>query len=731
MTPLYISLKNYKRYGDKETTLDLSENGVKLITGKIGTGKTSFVDGLIWCLYGKSMSSVDDVVNRKNGKNCKVEFCFYRNNDKITVSRYRKDQEHKNNVYLYKNDKNISGADNKKTQDLINEILDISHKAMVSAVAFSSELYVSFSRSKGSAERLKIFENILSLSIVNKWLEQTKKFIKPIEEKIAEYEQKIEKAEYGIETLNSNITQYKETTKKKILDLKNEREEIKETIVQIEKEIEEINKIDSSAELEKLDKLEEVKKHNQNIQEKIEKKKEQLPTNINDLLKEYNDIKSQIEKISSIDADKEIAKIQNYKEKKDEYDKKNYQIKELQNKIKDANSLREKRKETENKIKKLEKELSSLKHDLICPTCKQNVPQEQLENLDYIKNTEEEISSEISFLENELSEESIKFIEEENSKIFSQIEEIKNTLPELVEPETEYSIEELSNLKNKKIELEKNLSVKENEFNLAKNNQEKIEESINELKEETLEETQETVKYSREFLENIQNELKEKTERKKELENRIESINESAKNVYDKNYIEDLNNKIKKLETEKKKNNTYKEKKEEEKKYYDFFYKFFSNKEGGFKKQTIGKMIDKFNKKVNEYLPFFMPDELSNIYITFDENLQETITEGKNEISYDTFSSGQKTTLELAIAFSLFMLAKEFFSNSISFIAFDEILDGNLDEDSYKRILTVIEDLAQNNSIILISHRKEIKDRFSNHIEIDFDKNGYSTIVEK
>ena len=187
MKPISITLKNYKRYGNEEVTLDLTGNKVRVVTGKMGSGKTSFVDAIIWSLFGKSLSSVDGVVNRQNKKNCKVEFQFQVNTDEYSIIRYRKHDEYKNNVLLFKNNKNISGSDNKKTQQLIEDTIGITYRAIVSSVIFSSEIYISFLRSKGYTERLKILENILNLGIVNKWLDNTKKLIKPINEKIEEY----------------------------------------------------------------------------------------------------------------------------------------------------------------------------------------------------------------------------------------------------------------------------------------------------------------------------------------------------------------------------------------------------------------------------------------------------------------------------------------------------------------------------------------------------------------
>ena len=141
-------------------------------------------------------------------------------------------------------------------------------------------------------------------------------------------------------------------------------------------------------------------------------------------------------------------------------------------------------------------------------------------------------------------------------------------------------------------------------------------------------------------------------------------------------------------------------------------------------------MIQAFNKKVNYYIPYFMPADRSNISIEFDNNLKETIKENDQEIEYESFSSGEKTVLEISVAFSLFMLAKEFFSSSISFIVFDEILDGNLDDEASAKVAKVVSDLGESNSIMLISHRKDLKESFDEHVLIEKDKNGFSFIKD-
>lgn len=71
----------------KEAFLNLSNRGLVLIEGvntddpsarSNGAGKSSIVDALSWCLYGKTARGVTggDVVNRQAGKDCRVEVCI-------------------------------------------------------------------------------------------------------------------------------------------------------------------------------------------------------------------------------------------------------------------------------------------------------------------------------------------------------------------------------------------------------------------------------------------------------------------------------------------------------------------------------------------------------------------------------------------------------------------------------------------------------------------------------
>lgn len=231
-------------------------------------------------------------------------------------------------------------------------------------------------------------------------------------------------------------------------------------------------------------------------------------------------------------------------------------------------------------------------------------------------------------------------------------------------------------------------------------------------------------KYTLEFLTNIKDIIITKEREIEASSSNVKSINDKAKITYNKNYILELEGKI--SEIDKNVADAYKirENKQNELLYHNHLLKILSNKDYGIKKYIISKMIDVFNKNINKYIPLFFE---RNIVVKFDRNLKETIYENKQEISFNSFSSGEKSLLDISIAFSLYMLVKDFFSSDIRFLVFDEILDRNVDEEGIQAILQVITELAKDNSIIVISHRPELQESFEKRIRV-YKEDGFSKI---
>ena len=721
MKPLHITLKNYKRYGDEETTLDLSNNGVTVISGKMGVGKTSFVDAIIWSLYGKCLCSADGVVNRITKKNCKVEFSFLVDKDEYSVIRYRKHDEYKNGVLLFKNKKNITGADTQKTQEIIENIIGISYRALISSVIFSSEIYISFLRSKGYAERLKILENILNLGIVNQWMDNAKKLVKPIEEKIEEYDNKIEKINVTITTLEENIQDYKDKSKTRLLELKNKKTGLEEEVKQLKNKIEELSKIDIDKEIEEVNKFKTIKEKNEFTNKKIIEEEK----NIHDTLtleKEIDSLKKYLSTLKNVDVDQEKKKILDFNKISEENRDINNSIENLKLQIKNVKTLENDLNKKNKDLSITEEEIESIEHKNSCPLCGQEIDKEKTEQLLCLKTgTKQKLLSEIEEIQKD-----ILGLKENNDKIEEQLNNLRTRIKEVPE-NSKYTLDELSELKENASKKESEIREKESTLLNNKESNSRTIRRINDLKMEILEEGS-IPERSYDFLSNLKNELSKLKDSLIKKETELSTVSDSAKSIYDKSYVDEMQEKIKKLIVAREKTGESLSKKLDEKKYYDFFIEMFANKEGGIKKEIIGRMISAFNNKVNYYIPYFMPADRNGIKIVFDNNLKETITENDQEVEYNSFSSGEKTVLEISVAFSLFMLAKEFFSSSISFIVFDEILDGNLDDEASSKVAKVVSDLGENNCVMLISHRRDLKESFNNHVLIDKNSKGFSYI---
>lgn len=715
----WIKIKNFKRYGDYETTLTLSSNEVRLLVGENGTGKTSFVDAIIWALYGRSICAVDDVVNRETKKDCKVELNFSVSTDDYSIIRYRNHTEHGNKLLLFKNTENISRRIMSDTQDLIEEIIQIQYHAMVSSTLYSSELYISFLRAK-ITDRLKIIESILSLKEIQEYYEATRELRKPLIDKMTQISVNREKYKSEIEANEKSIDEYKSNIKKKLIELKIQKDRYQKEIDQIKSDLEVASHINFDQELDIIKSYEEITSGNKQILLMIEEERKNL-VDITAIANKIDEFKNNLEELASIDVDLELNLIKTYTD----IEKKNLDIDndilKLKNKLFDVKEREKLIDFHESEIVILKKESRVILDNIDkCPKCGQGISSEL-----YVSMLKEN-----SLKTSGLAQEIVKLKNEVNG-ININNERIKNEINELKQKKVPftlnsvYSETELRDLSKKKEDTRNKIKILRNSFIEKESFNNSIEYRIASLK-ERLNQPPKTSKYGKEYLESLKTIAMQSQEKILSFENEINLVNERAKTIYDKKFIEGIDKRIRDIEKEQRAADKEMESCKSEDLYFEILQQIFSNKTSGVKKYIIDKMLAMFNEKVNFYLPFFFDDEVS---ITFDKDLNETISIGKSPVSFSTLSSGEKTRFELAIAFSLFMLVKTFFSTTINLLIFDEILDQNLDKRGIQAVLEIIEGLGKDNSVIVISHREELKEYFTNQILISRDKNGFSRLA--
>ena len=151
----------------------------------------------------------------------------------------------------------------------------------------------------------------------------------------------------------------------------------------------------------------------------------------------------------------------------------------------------------------------------------------------------------------------------------------------------------------------------------------------------------------------------------------------------------------------------------------------FSNKGTGFKKHFIGEMIDFFNTKINNYLPFLFNEKVT---IEFNKDLTETIKMEDEDATYKSFSQGQRQRAELAIAFALFDVARLYFGNNNKILFLDE-LDKGLDKYGCKSMVNLLRGFDEQLKIFIISHNEEIKEEIPDKLVLEKDSNDFTKIV--
>lgn len=132
-----LHLENFLIMSKADVNLD--NKGLILIVGENkddtsansnGSGKSTIVDALCWCLYGTTARGIsgDDVVNRTNKENCFVSVKIQDGENLYEITRYRKHNTYKNNVKVIVNGSDLTKPSTNETDKLIVSLLGITEE---------------------------------------------------------------------------------------------------------------------------------------------------------------------------------------------------------------------------------------------------------------------------------------------------------------------------------------------------------------------------------------------------------------------------------------------------------------------------------------------------------------------------------------------------------------------------------------------------------------------------
>ena len=116
-------------------------------------------------------------------------------------------------------------------------------------------------------------------------------------------------------------------------------------------------------------------------------------------------------------------------------------------------------------------------------------------------------------------------------------------------------------------------------------------------------------------------------------------------------------------------------------------------------------------------MDFFVSFELN-------ENFEETIkSRYRDNFTYASFSEGEKQKIDLALLFTWRAIAKLRNSINTNLLIMDEVFDSSLDQNATDYLFNIINDVAKDNNIFIISHKEHMNEKFSNVVKFVKNKN--------
>lgn len=206
----------------------------------------------------------------------------------------------------------------------------------------------------------------------------------------------------------------------------------------------------------------------------------------------------------------------------------------------------------------------------------------------------------------------------------------------------------------------------------------------------------------------------------------ISSINTNISNLQKKSLLnsDEVENEVKELQQRHIEMKEEFETKTEELKISNTLHELL--KDTGIKADIIKQYIPMLCAYVNSYLSKL------NISLTFDmdENFNEVIsTIYADNFTYNNLSAGERTRLDLALAFSWMQVAKAKGSVDTNLLVLDEVLDANLDESGTLAAFDIVNDISKNGSnVFIVSHKANLEEHVTSVLSLE-KTDGFTQIL--
>jgi DNA repair exonuclease SbcCD ATPase subunit len=266
-----LTVRNFMSVGNQTQAVDFDREQLTLVLGenldqggddsgsRNGTGKTTIINALSYALYGKALTNIraNNLINKTNSKGMLVTLHFEKNNVDYRVERGRGPNLLK--FFVDEQEQEMtdeSQGDSRKTQEFINDLLDMSHDMFKHIVALNT--YTEPFLSMRQNDQRAIIEQLLGITILSEKADALKEQTKQTKDAITEETLKINAIQSANEKIQTTVDSLSRTQRAWLSKKEKDCDKLRLGITELEK-------LDIDTELEAHEKLSNWTKHNNAI----------------------------------------------------------------------------------------------------------------------------------------------------------------------------------------------------------------------------------------------------------------------------------------------------------------------------------------------------------------------------------------------------------------------------------------------------------------------------------
>lgn len=689
------------------------EEGITIITGANGAGKTNFMDsiGFTWFGITSKGDRGPDVVNKKVAKNCHTWTDIEIDNIPYEIHRYYEDEKYGNSVEIYQEGELIESKTSESERLL--EKLILPKKLFFNILSFSQKVKAFFTTLPPGQQR-DIFREIFMLDQYTLWYKESDIALKEIDSKIKDIQAGI--------NITKNLLEREKNLLIEIIDdrskfLENKEKQLTKIQYDICNTNHSINCVSNfvvfSKEKDSKQLLDETRSKLLDLQKEFqnslnERKEVEEKTKL-----EFKPVLDSLQSNFDLDIQELDSKKQNYEStlKLDFNDNDNVinnSISEKQHNI----SLNKEKIESNNKLMViLSKECSKYKLALSkdkCPTCERSIDTETKKTL-------------LTNCENKNND--FKKYEQDNVNLYENISKFEKDLQLLFKEKSELQKKYLDNVDKLKSKYIQSITKLKQDFN---NDKDSILKELQHRIESKLEIISNKIEEGREIYNNLENQIKTVIEPlvKEEEENQIllsnyiselsflrSSLRRETNNYFSEDRL--LNCKVK-IEELNKKIEDYENQLQKVNKELDILVNVkaaFSP--SGIPNYLISSGVPFMNKRCSELLDLLSESRYSIVFDTLSQTKSGEFRDKPNLVCMDSrnmttsrkqLSGGQERLVDICILIALHDLQSIVHNVKFNFMLFDEIFD-SLDDENTSSVSNLLLKLSNDGtSINIISH---------------------------